>query len=179
MQLRYIKDFAIALIVILLLAYAIRLYSMNTKRNTISDKSKYTFEAVSDTLRAKVRAIESSINDRQNYVFAINHDPLRQGNIIKDRFDFAKEFDDMVRNTFRLTGTYDLDKGQAAYATFEYQDRMFIGRVGENIEGRLIRWISDGRVGIYYGGDQTLVAQPRPAKPDINTLEIQNLNQNY
>lgn len=179
MQLRYIKDFAIAMIVILLLAYAITLYTINAQRNKIPDKSKYSFESVSDTLKTKISDIERSIVERQSYLFTINTDPLRQGNIIKDRFDNVRAFEDQVRNTFRLTGTYNINEGANAYATFEYQDRIFSGRVGENVEGRFIKWIGDGRVGIYFGGDQTLIAQPRPVMPDMNVMEIQNLNQNY
>jgi hypothetical protein len=181
MQARFIKDFAIALIVILLLAYAIRLFSINYKRNAIPDKSKYTNESVSDTLKTKIYSIESSIMDRKNFVFSITHDPLKQGNIIKDRFDRNKEFEDMVRNTFRPTGTYlDVETGRKL-VTIEYQDKFFTGGVGDIIEGRKITRINENSIGIYYGGDQTLAIQPRPVMPDFNKEEdrTQVLDQNY
>ena len=178
MQLRYVKDFAIALIVLLLLAYAIRLYTINQVAKKIPDKSKYTNESVSDSLRTKIRLIESSIEDRQNYVFAITHDPLKQGNIIKDKFDLSKEFEEMVRNTFRPTGTYiDKDTGRRL-VTIEFQDRIYTGRVGDVIEGRRINAINEQSITIYYGGDQVLAIQPRPVMPTV-VEEQQAQNQNY
>ncbi|MBW6514288.1 MAG: hypothetical protein K0B87_05975 [Candidatus Syntrophosphaera sp.] len=181
MQVRFIKDFAIALIVILLLAFAIRLYSMNVKRNSIPDQSRYTDESVTDTLKARILSIESSIQDRQNFVFSVRHDPLRQGNIIKDRFDLTKEFEEMLRNTFRPTGTYIDQNSGKRLVTVEYQDKIFSGGVGDVIEGRRITWIDEKNIGIYFGGAQTLAIQPRPAMPDFTREDIQRLSndQNY
>jgi len=110
MQLRFVKDLAVGLIIIFLLAYVIRLATVNEKNKQIRAKSIYTNESVSDTLKTRIMAIESSIQDRQNFVFAISKDPLRQGNIIKDRFDRTKEWLEMLRNTFRATGD---DAGKA------------------------------------------------------------------
>ncbi|MFO8145031.1 MAG: hypothetical protein R6T89_04830 [Candidatus Syntrophosphaera sp.] len=181
MQLRFIKDFAIGLIVILLLAYAIRLYTMNAQEDKIPEQSRYTDESVTDTLRARIMTIESSIADRQNFVFSINHDPLRQGNIIKDRFDMAKEFEEMVRNTFRPTGTYIDEETGDKLVTVEFQEKIYTGRVGEVIAGRRITWIEDDSIGIYYGGPQTLAVKPRPDMPDFTQEEQQkqSIDQNY
>ncbi|HNZ45389.1 MAG TPA: hypothetical protein PKW22_05700, partial [Candidatus Syntrophosphaera thermopropionivorans] len=96
MQFRYLKDLAMALIAISLIACAIRLISLNEANRKIPPQSKYTHESVSDTLRAQIMSIESSILDRKNFVFSVTHDPLRQGNIIKDRFDMQKEFENAV-----------------------------------------------------------------------------------
>lgn len=181
MQVRFIKDFAIALIVILLLAYAIRLYSMNVKRNSIPDKSRYTDESVTDTLKARILSIESSIQDRQNFVFSIKHDPLRQGNIIKDRFDLTKEFEEMIRNTFRPTGTYIDENSGKRLVTVEFQDKIYTGGVGDIIEGRRITWIDEKNIGIYFGGPQTLAIKSRPEIPDFSREQIQeqSTEQNY
>jgi hypothetical protein len=103
MQFRYLKDLAIALLFISLLAFAIRLVTYNSKSTKVPDQSKYTNESVSDTLRNRIMSIEKSILERKNTVFTVAHDPLRQGNIIKDRFDLAKEFESALRNTFRPT----------------------------------------------------------------------------
>lgn len=181
MQLRFVKDLAVGLIIILLLAYAIRLTSLNAKNKQIRDKSIYTNESVSDTLKSRIYSIESSIQDRQSFVFAVEKDPLRQGNIIKDRFDLSKEWEDMVRNTFRATGTYIDEQTGRRLVTVEYQDKFYSGGVGDVIEGRRITWINETSVGIYYGGPLTLAIQPRPVKPDFSIdLQRQNLSeQNY
>lgn len=181
MQLRFVKDFAIGLIVILLLAFAIRLYTMNAKGKEVPEQSRYTDESVTDTLRARIMIIESSIADRQNFVFSINHDPLRQGNIIKDRFDLAKEFEEMVRNTFRPTGTYIDEETGEKLVSVEFQDKIYTGGVGDVIAGRRITWIEDDKIGIYYGGPQTIAVQPRPAMPDFSQEELrtQSIDQNY
>ncbi len=168
MQLRFIKDLAVGMIVVLLVAYAIRLVSINAKNKKIQEKSIYTNESVSDTLKSKILAIESSIQDRQNFRFTVAKDPLRQGNIIKDRFDLTKEWMETLRNTFRPTGTYIDENSGRRLVTFEFQDRIFSGGVGDVVEGRRITWISEKNVGIYYGGAQTLEIQPRPVMPDFS-----------
>jgi hypothetical protein len=181
MQLRYVKDLAMALIVIFLVAYAIRLATFNAKAAKVPENSKYTNESVTDTLRNMIMSIEKSILDRQNFVFSVSHDPLKQGNIIKDRFDLSKEFEQALRNTFRPTGTYiDEDTGRRL-VTVEFQDRIYTGGVGDVIEGRRITWINEQNVGIYYGGPQTLPIQPRPVMPDFSAEEVrqQSAEQNY
>ncbi len=181
MQFRYVKDLAMALLFIALIAYAIRLVSFNSQASKVPEKSKYTDESVSDTLRARIMSIEESILERKNTVFTVAHDPLRQGNIIKDRFDLAKEFENALRNTFRPTGTYIDEYTGKRLVTVEYQDKIYTGGVGDVIEGRRITWINEQNVGIYYGGPQTLSIQPRPQMPDFSQEELrqQNTDQNY
>ncbi|HOZ00502.1 MAG TPA: hypothetical protein PLG20_01705 [Candidatus Syntrophosphaera sp.] len=181
MQLRFVKDLAVGLIIIFLLAYVIRLATVNEKNKQIRAKSIYTNESVSDTLKTRIMAIESSIQDRQNFVFAISKDPLRQGNIIKDRFDRTKEWLEMLRNTFRATGTYLDEQSGRRLVTFEYQDRILSGGVGDVVEGRRITWIGDKTVGIYFGGPQTLEIQSRPVMPDFSKEDTKKtvINDNY
>ncbi len=179
MQVKFVKDFAIALIVILLFAYAIRLYSMKMQEAKIAEQSKYTAKSVSDTLLNKIKTIESSIQDRKFFQFTTTRDPLRQGNVIKDKFDLAKEFEDMVRNTFRATGTYISEDTGKRMVNIEYQGNIYSGGVGDVIEGRKITWINEKNVGIYYGGPQTLTVQKRPEMPDFSKIEIQSADQDY
>ncbi len=181
MQFRYVKDFAIALLFITLLACAIRLVTYNAKAASVPNQSKYTNESVSDTLRAKIMSIESSILERKNTVFTVAYDPLRQGNIIKDRFDLAKEFENALRNTFRPTGTYIAEETGKRLVTVEFQDKIYTAGVGEVIEGRRITWINEQNVGIYYGGPQTLSIQARPQMPDFSQEDRvrENTDQNY
>ncbi|OQC10551.1 MAG: hypothetical protein BWX75_00348 [Candidatus Cloacimonetes bacterium ADurb.Bin088] len=168
MQARFLKDFAIALIVILLLAYAIRLYALNLQQAGIPDESKYTQKSVSDTLLNKIKTIESSIQDRKFFQFTTTRDPLRQGNVIKDKFDMEKEFMQMVFNTFRPTGTYlDKETGKRM-VNIELMGKIYTAGVGDVVEGRKITWINEENIGIYYGGAQTLAVQKIPPMPDFS-----------
>lgn len=165
MQHRYVKDFAIALIFIVLFAMAIKLYTMYTKTQDVPAKSIHTEESVSDTLLNRIKTIENSIQDRKMFVFNTTRDPLRQGNIIKDQVDRMAEFEEMVRNMFRLSTTA-LDENGNKIAYIEYQDRIHGGRVGDVIEGRRITSIGESTITYYYGGQSyTTRVQPRPERP--------------
>lgn len=179
MQFRFVKDLAIALIVIALLVLAIRLYTIHVTGDKIPEKSIYTKESVSDTLLNRIKTIENSIQDRKMFTFNITRDPLRQGNIIKDRVDREKEFDDMVKNTFRLSTTA-IDENGNKIAYVEYLDRVFGGRVGDVIEGRRITSITDNSMTYYYGGGYvTTYVQARPRlSPEEQAAGQSNLD-NY
>ncbi|MDY0151290.1 MAG: hypothetical protein RBS43_03355 [Candidatus Cloacimonas sp.] len=165
MQLRFIKDLAIALIVILLFAVAIRMFVIQRGWNRIPEKSIHTKESVSDTLLNKIKTIENSIQDRKMFVFGSNRDPLRQGNIIKDKVDREKEFQDMVLNTFRLATTaHDENGNKIAY--IEYRGMLHEARIGQTVEGRRILDIGDKTLRYSYNGViSTTELSPRPAKP--------------
>jgi hypothetical protein len=171
MQLRFIKDLAIALIVILLFAMAVHLVAMHRSWKQIPEKSVYTKESVSDTLLNKIKSIENSIQDRKMFVFSSNRDPLRQGNIIKDKVDREKEFEEMVKNTFRLATTASDENGNRI-AYIEYRGVLHEARVGQTIEGRRILDISEKSIRYSYNGIvSTTELAPRPAKPaDDNTM---------
>ncbi len=179
MQFRFVKDLAIALIVIALLVLAIRLYTVRSAGEKIPQKSIYTKESVSDTLLNRIKTIENSIQDRKMFTFNITRDPLRQGNIIKDRLDREKEFADMVRNTFRLSTTA-IDENGNKVAYVEYLDRVFGGKVGDVIEGRRITAITDKSMTYYYGGGYvTTYVQARPQlSPEEQAAGQSNLD-NY
>jgi len=165
MQLRFVKDLAIALIVILLFAMALRLLAIDRQWSKVPVKSIHTSESVSDTLLSKIKRIENSIQDRKMFVFSSNRDPLRQGNIIKDKADRENEFKEMLLNTFRLATTARDEYGNKI-AYIEYQDRIHGGRVGDVIEGRRITSIGESTITYYYGGQSyTTRVQPRPERP--------------
>ena len=172
MQLRFIKDLAIALIVILLFAMAVRLVALHRSWSQIPEKSVYTKESVSDTLLNKIQSIENSIQDRKMFVFGSNRDPLRQGNIIKDKVDREKEFEDMVKNTFRLATTaWDENGNKIAY--IEYRGMLYEAREGQIVEGRKILDISDKSIRFSYNGIvSTTELAPRPAKPTDETTTV-------
>ncbi len=176
MQLRFIKDLAIALIVILLFAMAVRLVALQRSWSQIPEKSVYTKESVSDTLLNKIKTIENSIQDRKMFVFGSNRDPLKQGNIIKDKVDREKEFEDMVRNTFRLATTARDENGNKI-AYIEYRGVLHEARIGETVEGRRILDISDKSIRFSYNGViSTTELAPRPAKPTEETTTVKGVS---
>ncbi|MDP2172934.1 MAG: hypothetical protein Q8J62_04090 [Candidatus Cloacimonadaceae bacterium] len=179
MQLRYVKDFAIALIVIMLLAFGIRLYTVYFQVTAIPDKSIHSKESVSDTLLNKIKGIETSIQERKNFVFSNTRDPLRQGNIIKDKMDLEKEFDDMIRNTFRLSTTA-IDENGNKIAYIEYQGAIHAARIGETIQGRRIVDIGEKTIRYFYAGNtySTELAS-RPPMPDFNKPGEANTSGNW
>ncbi|MEN6444624.1 MAG: hypothetical protein ABFC98_01105 [Candidatus Cloacimonas sp.] len=165
MQLRFIKDLAIALIVISLFAMGIHLLSLYSTLNKIPEKSIHTKESVSDTLLVKIKSIENSIQDRKMFVFNSNKDPLRQGNIIKDKVDREKEYENMLKNTFRLATTARDENGNKI-AYIEYQGKLYEAHVGDYVEGRHILDIQDRNIRYSYNGTiNTTELAPRPPKP--------------
>lgn len=179
MQLRFIKDLAIALIVIFLFALAVRLVALHRSWGLIPEKSVHTQESVSDTLLNKIKTIENSIQDRKMFVFGSNRDPLRQGNIIKDKVDREKEFEDMVKNTFRLATTARDENGNKI-AFIEYRNVLHEARVGQVIEGRKILQIEDKSIRYSYNGIvSTTELAPRPAKPVEETQSASGTSGNW
>lgn len=170
MQLRYVKDFAITLIVIIFLVLGVRLYTNYFKIKAVPQQSIYTKESVSDTLLSKIKGIEKSIQDRKNFVFTINRDPLRQGNIIKDRLDLEREFLEGLRNTFRLSSTSIMENGRKI-ATIEFRDQNYYAEIGDVIEGRRITDIGSDWIRYYFNGSSyTTQVAPRPPMPDFSQI---------
>ncbi len=166
MQYRFVKDLAIALIVILLGVLVVRLVIVNQRVAVIPETSIHIQESVTDTLMTRIRTIESSIQDRKMFVFNTRKDPLRQGNIIKDNVDRLKEFEDMVRNTFRLATTA-IDEYGNKIAYVEYLDNLYPARVGEVVAGRKILEINDKNIRYSMGGQNyTANLMPRPVMKD-------------
>ncbi|HNV61711.1 MAG TPA: hypothetical protein PLG69_01875 [Candidatus Cloacimonas acidaminovorans] len=165
MQQKFIKDLAIALIVLSLFAMAVRLVSLYNTWSKIPEKSVHTKESVSDTLLTKIKSIENSIQDRKMFVFNSSKDPLRQGNIIKDKVDREKEYQEMLKNTFRLAATARDEYGNKI-AYIEYQGELLEAHIGDTVKGRHILDIQDNSIRYSYNGTITTTElAPRPAKP--------------
>ncbi|HOH98633.1 MAG TPA: hypothetical protein PL188_10055 [Candidatus Cloacimonadota bacterium] len=179
MQFRFVKDLAVILIVILLGAMAIITANEHRKVGKVPEKSIYTRESVSDSLMKKIQTIENSIQDRKMFVFNSNKDPLRQGNIIKDKIDRVQEFEDMVRNMFRLATTAIDERGNKI-AYIEYQDVLHEARVGQTVAGRRIIDIGDKTIRYSVGG-QTYTAElmPRPVMKDDDPYQKTGISGNW
>jgi len=169
MQYRFVKDLAIALVFLIVMILAGQLYFIYRNVEEVQDDSRYITEAVSDTLMDRIRTIESSIQDRKMFAFNVNRDPLRQGNVIKDRVDLEREYAELVRNTFRLSSVAR-DEFGVSYANIEFRGTNHIARVGQVVEGRMITAIGNDSVTYFYNG-QTITTRiaprpPRPTEPD-------------
>lgn len=179
MQFRFVKDLAIALIVILLGFLAVRLVMVENSVSNVPDNSIYTRESVSDTLMSQIRSIENSIQDRKMFVFNSQKDPLRQGNIIKDNVDRLKEFEEMVRNTFRLSTTA-IDEHGNKIAYVEYLDTLHAARVGDTVVGRRILEINEKNIRYSMGGSTyTANLMPRPVMAKEDPYVIQGTSGNW
>jgi len=173
MQHRFIKDFAIALIFIITLVLGIRIYTFHFQIKKISDNSIYAEEQVSQDLLERIKKIENSIEDRKMFAFTVSRDPLREGNIIKDKADRMKEYEDMVRNTFRLASVTN------DYAIFEYQGATHVAKVGDSIEGRRIISIDVANDSVTYSVGGNTMTVRRSAIPPLPKDDENALSGNY
>jgi hypothetical protein len=174
METRFIKDLAMALIFIILLAFAIKVYYIYNKVDEIPTQSKYTDISVNEQLITKIKTIESSIKDRKSFTFNVPTDPLRQDPVIKDKMDRLQEWERMVANMVRLAATF-VNEDNETCAIISYQGRTGIYRVGETIADRRIVEIKNGLLYYTSGGVRSyMTVQPIPPKPaDIDTSNNQ------
>ncbi len=163
MEGRYIKDFTIALIFLMMIAFGIRgyfLYNQSLEFPDEPDRNK----GISSDLKKEIEDIEQSIQDRKDFAFTVVKDPLEQNLIVKTIIDIEKQWKKEVEATIRLTGTYLVDNEKIA--TIEYQGVRNDYRVGDLFEGRKIVDIQKGKILYERGGQQhTLELSPIPEKP--------------
>jgi hypothetical protein len=165
MEARFIKDLAIALIFICMLAFAVKDYTIYHKVNSIPTKSKYSDISVNSELITKIQLIESSIRDRKSFTFTVPTDPLRQDPVIKDKLDRLQEWENMVNNMVRVAATF-VDEDNKKVAVIAYQGSSGLYKVGDTIAGRRIDDIRDGTVYYTYNGVRSsMTVQPIPPKP--------------
>ena len=180
METRFIKDLAMALIFIILLAFAIKVYTIYNKVSSIPLKSRYADISVNEELISKIKTIEASIQDRKMFTFSVPTDPLRQDPVIKDKMDRLKEWENMVANMVRLAATF-VNEDNETCAIISYQGKSGIYRVGDTVAGRRIVEIKNGVLYYTAGGVRSyMTVQPIPPKPaDIETETVQQNDFNY
>lgn len=172
METRFIKDLAIALIFIILFAFAVKDYTVYNKVTEIPNESIYTDISVNEELLEKIRSIETSIEDRKNFTFYVPTDPLRQDPVIKDRLDREQEWANMVANMIRVAAIFH-DEDNQKCAIIAHKGRSSIYRIGDTITGtsRRITDIQEGQVIYNDGGYRGVMPiQPIPPRPvDLET----------
>jgi hypothetical protein len=179
METRFIKDLAIALIFIILFAFAIKVYSIYQKVDRVPERSEYSDISVNDSLLKKINSIEASIKDRKSFTFNVPTDPLRQDPVIKDKLDRLQEWENMVANMVRLAATF-VNEDNETCAVISYQGKSGVYRVGDTIAGRRIVEIKNGLLYYTSGGTRSyMVVQPIPERPADIDLNSNVTDYNY
>jgi len=164
---KYIKDFVIALSVIMLLVFGIVDFYIVKDVNKVPEKSKWENMALGQDLLTEINNIEYSINARKLFVFTVEKDPLEQDLIVKTKTDILEDWKQQVKNMIRLTSTIIPEEGDKV-ASFAYQDKNTEYKIGEKIAGRKITDIQNGSVDyIYNGKTGVFKLQPIPPKPAV------------
>ncbi len=169
MEFRYLKDFAITLTFVILIAFAVKNVSSYKTVDEVPKDSKYKEQKLDGELMAQIQSIESSISDRKLFKFSVKKDPLKQDLIVQDKRDKLKIWQDKVKRMVRLAGT-SIDEDGNSMAIIAHDGQTHYYGVGDEVKGRKIIEITDGKV-IYTknGATKEMVKQPIPPKP----VEIQ------
>jgi len=179
METRFVKDFALSLIVIILFAFAVKDYTIFKKVNSVPEQSKYKDISVNEELMDKIKTIEASIQDRKMFAFNVPTDPLRQDPVIKDKLDRIQEWESMVANMVRVAATF-VNEDNEKCAIIAYQGKSTLYHIGDTVAGRRIEDIKNGQVTYSIGGIRAAMAvQPIPPKPADLELSTDPTDFNY
>ena len=165
MEQKYLKDFVISMVVILLVAFAIKDYYLYQKIRVVPSESKYKKLALSEKLLRQIQNIETSIQDRKKFVFTVTKDPLEQNLIVKTKKDLEKQWREKVEKMVRLESTIVPQHGSKR-AAISFQGKTKIYKIGDKFVRGTIEDIKDGEVIYSYNGKKgTLKVQKIPPKP--------------
>lgn len=172
MEKKYLRDFVIVLIVLLLLACGYWNYIQLGKANKVAEESKYKKIALSQELLDQIQELEESINDRKGFVFTVTKDPLEQNLIVKTQQDLEKQWREKIENMVRLTATILPQNGEKL-ASIAYQGSNDLYSIGDVFTlGKIVK-ISEGKIVYSYNGkNYSLTIEKLPPKP----VEILNNN---
>lgn len=165
MENKYLKDFVIALVVILILAFAVNDYYLKKSASKVPVQSKYEQLALSDELLDRIHEIELSIQDRKKFVFTVIKDPLEQNLIVRTKQDLEKLWQEEIENTVRLEATIIPEIGDKL-ASISYLGETKHYKIGEKFEFGEITDIRPGEISYQYrGGNAVLALSKLPPKP--------------
>lgn len=133
MEQKYLKDFVIVLVVILVLAFGIKASALSKTANDIPEESKYKKMALSEKLLGQIQEIDTSISDRKNFYFTVEKDPLEQNLIVKTQKDLVKQWKEKVESLVRLEMTIIPEVGEKK-AAISYQGMTTLYGIGEKFE---------------------------------------------
>jgi len=179
MENKYLKDFVIAFVVILIIAFAVNDYYLKKATAEIPAESIYKKIALSDELLEKIHDIERSIQDRKKFVFTVIKDPLEQNLIVKTKQDLVKQWQDKIERTVRLEATIIPEVGDRL-ASISYGGKTKHFKIGEKFEFGKITDIRPGEISYQFNGTNGVLALSKlPPKPiEISTKKNQK-NREY
>ncbi len=165
MESRHIKDFAIAVAVIILFAFIIKAVNVANSAEEVPAESIYRDMALDQQLLGQIQQIEHSIRDRMDFIFTVTRDPLEQNLVVRTRVDLEEEWRKKVESMMRLAATY-IDEEGNKMAAVAYQGKTRVYGVGDYIEDNRITDIDHGRLTLVHNGQTTeLELKPIPPKP--------------
>lgn len=170
MENKYLKDFVIAIAVLLLIAFGFSNYYTYQKVDKIPTDSKYKKLALSEQLLSQIQNIELSIKDRKSFKFNVTKDPLEQNLIVKTIKDLEKQWQMEIQKMIRLESTIIPQEG-SRLASIAHKGESKLYKVGDSFMGRKINKIDSGVVHYTYRGTNgSLEVTELPDKPEaINT----------
>ncbi len=174
MEEKYIKDMVIALIVILLIVLGIKCNSLYSKTKAIPDESEYKKLALSEDLFNQIKNIEHSIQDRKEFVFSVQKDPLEQNLIVKTMQDLEKQWRLEVEKMVRLESTIVPEVGRKM-AAISHKGNTKLYSIGDSFHyGKITDIRQREVVYLYKGKSNILTLQKLPEKPDAinNDVEV-------
>ncbi len=170
MEVKYLKDLIIALVVILVISFGVKDYYLYKSIIKVPAESKYKKIALSDNLLREIQNIEYSIQDRKNFVFTVTKDPLEQNLIVKTKKDLEKQWREEIESMVRLESTMLSELGDKI-ASISYLGETNQYQVGDSFAYGKITDIREGEITYSYEGkERTLGLQKLPPKP----VEIMN-----
>jgi hypothetical protein len=89
--------------------------------------------ALSDQLLQKIQKIDSSIQDRKNFVFTVVKDPLEQNLIVKTQKDLEQQWREEVERMVRLAMTIIPLEGEKE-AAIEYNGQTKLYKIGDKFD---------------------------------------------
>ena len=178
MEGRYIKDFTIAIVFIMIIVFGVKDVLWYQDVQTYPAKPD-AHVGISENLKDEIEQIESSIQDRKGFEFTVVKDPLEQNLIVKTIVDYEKQWRREVEAQVRLAGTYITADG-AYLATIEHKGVRTDYRVGDRFEFGEITKIDKGKITYKQGGySGVLELAPIPEKPAILQTEETSTELNW
>ena len=165
MEDKYLKDFVIAFVVIILLAFAIKDYYLYQKIKVVPEESKYEKLAIGEVLLQQIQNIDTSIRDRKDFIFTVTKDPLEQNLIVKTQKDIEKQWREKIEKMVRLESTIIPENGLKR-AAISYDGETKIYKIGDDFENGKITDIKEGEITYSYSGKTgNLSVEKIPPKP--------------
>lgn len=165
METRHLKDFSVAVVVIILFVFLLKTINVGRSVQEVPAESRYKDMAIDQQLLEQIQQIEHSIRDRMDFIFTVTRDPLEQNLIVRTRVDLEQEWRRKVEAMIRLAATYIDERGQKK-AAIAYRGKTELYGIGDYIEQNQIIDIDTGRITLLYRGrEQSLEITPIPPKP--------------